>query len=36
VKKKFELEKSGHVVTEDIERETAFHAISDFVKDILA
>lgn len=30
-KTKVELEKSGHVVTEDVERETAFQAISDFV-----
>ena len=30
------LEKSGHVVTEDIERDTAFHAIDDFVKQALS
>ncbi len=29
------LENSGHVVTEDIERETAFKAIDDFVKQAL-
>lgn len=31
-KTKLLLERSGHVVTEDIEREVAFQAISDFVK----
>jgi carboxylesterase len=35
LKMKFELEKSGHVVTEDIERETAFNTISDFIKKAL-
>lgn len=35
VKKKLELEKSGHVVTEDIERETVFHTISDFVNKVI-
>lgn len=30
------LEKSGHVVTEDIERDAAFHAIDDFIKQALA
>jgi carboxylesterase len=34
-KSKVVLEKSGHVVTEDIEREVAFHAISDFVKKVI-
>jgi len=34
-KSKLVLEKSGHVVTEDIERDVAFHAISDFVKKTL-
>ena len=35
-KSKLILERSGHVVTEDIEREVAFQAISEFVKkDIL-
>jgi len=31
-KTKIELEKSGHVVTEDIERDVAFKAISDFIE----
>ncbi len=31
-KSKLVLERSGHVVTEDIEREIAFQAITDFVK----
>ncbi len=34
-KTKVVLEKSGHVVTEDIEREVAFRAISDFVKKVI-
>jgi len=34
-KSKLILEKSGHVITEDIERETAFKAIDNFVKKTL-
>ncbi|HOJ00939.1 MAG TPA: alpha/beta fold hydrolase [Anaerolineaceae bacterium] len=34
-KTKLELEKSGHVVTEDIEREVAFQAISDFAQKVM-
>lgn len=34
-KTKVVLERSGHVVTEDIEREIAFKAISDFVQEVI-
>lgn len=35
MKKKLILKKSGHVVTEDIEREVAFSAIRDFAREVL-